>query len=184
MTDIDIRLADLSERQSLRALQELSLRTLGAAYYDEDVIETFIAHIGTMDETLIEDRTYFAAFVNGALAGCGGWSTRMPGYVQYMPSEALPGARKPVTVRSVFVHPDFSRRGVGRRIMAAIEAGIAAANFSKAALAATLSGIPFYRQLGYRGGAPVVLRLPGERLFLGTAMEKRIGRSTHETRAA
>lgn len=33
------------------------MRRLGVEHYDEDVIEAFIAQIGTMDDTLLHDGT-------------------------------------------------------------------------------------------------------------------------------
>jgi hypothetical protein len=76
----EIRLALRTDADAPRALQRLSLCTLGSACYDDDVIANFISHIGTMDERLIEDGTFFAAFVGGALVGCGGWTSRAPSY--------------------------------------------------------------------------------------------------------
>ena len=58
----------------------------------------------------------------------------------------------------------WARRGIARRMMAAVEADIVAAGYDTAALTATLTGIPFYRQLGgYHGQEPAIIRLPGRR---------------------
>jgi len=43
---------------------------------------------------------------------------------------------------------------------------------------ATLGGVPLFHTLGYRGGAPVVVQLPGEHPFVGIAMEKRLSAVT------
>jgi GNAT superfamily N-acetyltransferase len=77
-------------------------------------------------------------------------------------------------VRSVYVHPDHVRLGIARQLMSLIETNIAQAGFAIAALEATLNGIPFYRRLGYRGGAPAVFRLPRGLLLVGLSMEKPI----------
>lgn len=174
MTTIpDIRVATRADRDALRALQETSFRELGLAYYDEDVIESFITHVGTMDDALIDDGTFFVAVLDGLTVGCGGWSSRTPNYAAHATEDAPVPARPAATVRSIFVHPAFARRGIARRIMARVEAEIAAAGFERASLGATLSGVPLYRRTGYRSRGPLVVRLPQELIFVGIRMEKR-----------
>jgi GNAT superfamily N-acetyltransferase len=137
------------------------------------VIEAFIAYIGTMDDAMLDDGSYFAMRVDGALAGCGGWTTRLPGYMLHAAGDTFRPARRIATVRSVFVHPSFARRGLARRLMAHIEAEIAGAGYDRATLTATLSGLPLYRRLGYRSGEPVVLSMPDELKFIAVRMDKR-----------
>jgi GNAT superfamily N-acetyltransferase len=171
-TDVDIRFADPSDRLELRKMQVHSFRTLGGPYYDNAVIEAFIVGVGTMDDALLDDGTFFAATMEGRIVGCGGWSARTPGYVLHMNgSRAAPGVQK-ATVRSIFVHPDFARRGIAKAIMAAIEAEIVTANFTSASLTATLSGVPLYRSLGYSSGDAVTLKLRDGLVFVGIGMTK------------
>jgi GNAT superfamily N-acetyltransferase len=153
-------------------MQAHSFRTLGAAYYDDDVIEAFISGIGTMDDTLLDDGTYFVAKSEDRIAGCGGWSWRTPAYTARMANTAITPSVTKATVRSVYVHPDFARRGIARAIMATIEAHIIAAGFHAASLTATFSGIPLYRRLGYRGGQSVSLELGNSLTFVGLSMQK------------
>ena len=168
-----IQHATRADRDALLALQETSMRELARPYYDADVIEAFIRHIGTMDDVIIDDGTYFAAFTDGTLAGCGGWTARMPGYMTHAASDALFPLRPIATVRSVFVHPRFARRGLARRIMARVEAEIARAGHDRAMLTVTLGGLPLYRRIGYRTGEPVTLRMPGGLAFITLRMDKR-----------
>lgn len=170
---VDIRHAERADRIALRALQAASFRALGPACYDDDVIETFITHVGTMDDTLIDDGNYFVACVDGALVGCGGWSSRTPSYAAHMPGDAAHPPRR-ATVRSVYVHPAITRQGIARCIMGRIETDIRAAGYDHAWLGSTLVGVPFYRRLGYRGGEPAVLRMPGDLLFVELTMHKRL----------
>ncbi|HVT70047.1 MAG TPA: GNAT family N-acetyltransferase, partial [Trebonia sp.] len=76
-------------------------------------------------------------------------------------------------VRAMYTHPDFVRRGLGRRILDLCHAAAAAEGFSRAQLTATLAGEPLYRAAGYvpvrafedaSGGAPVPLILMERRL--------------------
>lgn len=175
MTDrFAIRRAVRADTNPILALQHAAMRELALAYYDPEQIEAFIGEVGTMDPRLIDDGTYFAVNAGGTLVGCGGWSARAPNYDAHAAGDnvtPLPGA---ANVRSIFVHPAWARQGIARLVMAHIETEIARASHAVAALTATLSGVPLYRRLGYRSGAPLVLRLPGELLFVGLKMTKPI----------
>lgn len=172
---INVRRARPEDRAALLELQAASFRTHGRHHYGAEVIEAFLAHVGTLDPGLIEDSTYFVIESEGELMACGGWSVRQPGYVLHAANDADPGSLVP-KVRAVYVHPLMARQGLGRRIMATIEAEIAAAGHQRATLTSTLTGLPLYRALGYRGDAPVVLNLPGGHPFVGIAMEKQLAR--------
>lgn len=150
MSPIEIRLAERSDLPRLRALQERSMRVLGRGYYTAIQIETFIGRIGTMDEYLLADRTYMVAERDGEMVGCGGWTTRMPGYARTLPDAHLYANRSRATIRSIFVEPLLARQGVGRRVMAAVENALRGEGFALAELGATVSGFAFYRSIGYR----------------------------------
>ena len=74
-----------------------------------------------IDTQLIDDGTYFVVEVDGALAGCGGWSRRATLYG----GNAAPGRNStrldpsvdPARVRAMYTAPAFARRGVGRLIL-------------------------------------------------------------------
>jgi GNAT superfamily N-acetyltransferase len=175
-TDIEIRFAKMSDLQELKNLQAHSFRVLGAPYYGSDVVEAFI-EVGTMDPALLDEGTYLAAVSGGRVVGCGGWCLRTPSYATYIVGRAAPGGPT-ATVRSVYVHPSFARKGIARALMAAIEVNIAAAGLKVVSLAATLSGIPLYRRLGYRGEEPIILRLPTGHQIMTLAMTKCLARTT------
>jgi GNAT superfamily N-acetyltransferase len=52
-------------------------------------------------------------------------------------------------IRAFFVHPDWARRGIGRRLLGLSEQGARAAGFKRLEIAATLPGIPLYEASGY-----------------------------------
>lgn len=170
-TEITIRSADRSDREALRELQALSLRTLAAPFYDSDAIEAFIT-MSTMYDGLLDDGTFFAVNHGTTLIGCGGWSSGIPNYAKFTKG-AVPDQEE-ATVRSIFVHPDWGRRGIARRIMEKVEADIARAEFDQARLLATLSGVPLYRRLGWQSGDAVTLRLPGGFKLASVEMYKRL----------
>lgn len=158
---ITIRPAHPDELQALLAMQQRSLRVLGAPFYPRPVLDAAIAEMGTMDPRLIGDGTYLVAEVDGRLAGSAGWTLRKPNYARLLaePLPELPG--RPGIVRSVYVDPGFARRGVARRLMSAVQSRIAADGAGCAELMATLSGVPFYAALGYVGLSDHALRLGG-----------------------
>jgi GNAT superfamily N-acetyltransferase len=144
-----IRPAMPDELEPLLAMQQHSLRVLGAPFYPRDVLEAALAQMGTMDPRLIGDGTYLVAELDGQLAGSAGWTMRPPNYARLLPEPlcALPG--RCGVVRSVYVAPEMARCGIARRLMQAVERHLAAMGAETAELMATLSGVPLYAALGY-----------------------------------
>jgi len=172
--NLTIRRALPGDREAMLQLHAESFRTLGRHHYGPEVIGAFLA-AGTLDPALIDDRTYFVLEGDGVMLGCGGWSVRQPGFARLAPIGNPVGVVP--KVRAVYVHPRVARQGFGRHLMVFIEAEIARAGFARATLTSTLTGLPLYRSLGYRGDTPVVLNLPGGLSFVSIAMEKRLDRS-------
>lgn len=168
-----IRWAAPADREAIVEMQAHSFRTLGRHHYGPEVIEAFILHVGTLDPHLIEDRTYFVIESDDVIMACGGWSVRRPVYATHAANDAELAPRVPI-VRAVYANALMARQGLGRRIMAEIEADILRAGYDRACLTATLSGLPLYRALGYSGDTPVVVNLPGGYPLVGIAMEKRL----------
>lgn len=173
-TTLSIQRSQRSDCDELRAMQHASLRELGRRCYDDAVIEAYIAHIGTMDVALIDDGTFFTARIGRVLVASGGWSWRVPGYASCMADRSEPPSRSSATIRSIFVHPAWSGRGLARQMMAHIEDDIAGGGYDVATMAASLVGIPFYRRIGYHGHRPAIVALPGDLTFIGLHMEKRL----------
>ncbi|MCC7272284.1 MAG: GNAT family N-acetyltransferase [Alphaproteobacteria bacterium] len=156
---IVIRQASLADIPALRAMQALSARRLCVPAYTPRQVESFIAH-GTMDESVVEDGTFFLAAAGDVVVGSAGWSTRVPGYAARTPGIAALAAAGRPRVRSVFVHPDWARRGIARRLMHTAEGAASACGHRAIELAATLSGVPLYRALGYATRPMERIRLP------------------------
>jgi GNAT superfamily N-acetyltransferase len=177
-----LRLARPADRRAIVALQRLSLRELGRGHYTGRQIESYLRHTETLEPYLVADCSYFVACVGGAIAGCGGWSLKAPAYAA-VTREAGIGAGLPrPKVRAMYVHPEFSRRGIGRALLGTIEAAIASAGFGEAALDATLPGVALYERCGYRAVGETCAELPdGERLRF-ICMRKTLAPCTGATR--
>ncbi len=106
-----------------------------------------------MDTTLVDDETYFVAGLEGRDVACGGWSRRgaLYGGDQRRMEEAplLDPSRDAARIRAFFVHPDFARRGIGRRMLDHCTAAAVAEGFQSLELMATLPGVPLYEQCGF-----------------------------------
>ncbi|HUR42682.1 MAG TPA: GNAT family N-acetyltransferase [Aestuariivirga sp.] len=163
------RLARLEELDALRALMDLAIGELQKPFLSNDQIASSRTIMG-LDTQLIDDGTYFVIEQDSKLAGCGGWSRRATLYG----SNQTPGrdaalldpSKDAARVRAMYTHPDFTRRGVGRLILALCEAAARAEGFKSVELMATASGEPLYLACGYqpgerltddRGGTPVPL---------------------------
>jgi N-acetylglutamate synthase-like GNAT family acetyltransferase len=151
--DFPIRLATDDDISALETLIPLSVRALQATYYSTAQMEAALGPVFGVDRQLIRDGTYFVVEHEKQIIGCGGWSQRkaMFGGDRDRPGEnaLLDPLQDPARIRAFFVHPDWARRGIGRKILLACEAASQAAGFQTAELVATLAGEPLYAAFGY-----------------------------------
>ena len=157
-SNFTLRLATDDDIPALHALIEASVRGLQAGDYTQAQIEGALGTVLGLDTQLIRDQTYFVADATDAdgrtaMAGCGGWSKRKTLFGADRGPDREPELLDPSTdaakVRAIFVHPSFSRRGLGSLILAAVEAASAGAGFRRYEMGSTLTGVPLYRLKGY-----------------------------------
>jgi GNAT superfamily N-acetyltransferase len=138
-------------------------------FLDPAQIDSSRAIMG-LDTQLVDDGTYFVVESEDRIAGCGGWSRRATLYggdhSAGRDTALLDPTVDPAKIRAMYTHPDFARRGVGRRILGLCEAAARAEGFTVLDLMATRAGRPLYESAGFRpleqvtdasGGAPVPL---------------------------
>ena len=163
------RLATRADVPALTELMGAAIEENQRAYLDPAQIAASHAIMG-IDTQLVDDGTYFVVLLDGALAGCGGWSRRATMYGGNHTAGRDARLLDPVTdaarVRAMYTHPAFTRRGVGRLILTLCEQAAAAEGFTRLELVATLAGRPLYEAAGFvavetladdRGGAAVPL---------------------------
>jgi GNAT superfamily N-acetyltransferase len=181
-----LRIATAADMEAIRSLIAASVRGLQHEY-SEGQREQALASVFTPDTQLIADATYYVLEPaegsvpeppegsgpekpDGALAACGGWSWRKTLYGGDHHHASRDAARlDPATdaakIRAFFVHPRWSRRGLGTRLLRACEQAAWDAGFRRCEMGATLSGVPLYERHGYRRVAEILVDLPdGERL--------------------
>ena len=67
---------------------------------------------------------------------------------------------EPARVRAMFVRADWTRRGLGRRILEACEAAAKREGFRTLVLSATMSGLPLYLTYGFERVEDQELTMP------------------------
>ena len=168
--NIELRQATMADIPALEELIRASVTALGAEHYTSEQITSALTHVFGVDTQLIADGTYFVAEIESQLAGSGGWSKRTTlfGGDQSKADTLDPlldPAAEAARIRAFYVHPRWSRRGVGSRILMACEDAARASGFSRVELVATLPGEPLYAARGYKKAEAMQLETPdGEAL--------------------
>lgn len=177
-----IRLAQPADIPRIREMQTRSILVLGGSFYTSRQIANFLTLFGTMEDSLVEEGHYFVeeghyfvAEANcGAILGSGGWTCSRPRYANAIAASEVP--TDVPTVRSVFVDPTATRRGVASAIMLRTERDALEHGVDTLHLTATLSGFALYRALGYQTEEGTELKFPDQSRFEGVRMRKALGR--------
>jgi GNAT superfamily N-acetyltransferase len=152
-----LRIAGEADAPALRVLMDRSIRALLEPFLTAAELAASFEVMG-LDTQLLADGTYYLVEVDGRLAASGGWSRRATlfggDHTKGRDAALLDPAAEPARVRAMYTDPDFARRGLGRRVLAACEAAARADGFRQAELAATLGGVPLYEACGWRSVEP------------------------------
>jgi len=176
MAEPALRLARLEEADAIDALMKAATRELFLTTYDQGQTDSAVRYISSVDRTLIADGTYFVVEAGDELVACGGWSRRDKLYSGSgdgaEDARLLDPASEPARVRAMFTRPDWTRRGLGRRILEACEAAARAEGFTTLALMATLPGLPLYLAHGFEIDAETEVRMPDGVSIASASMHK------------
>ncbi len=159
-----LRLARDADADAIDALMKASTRDIFPTVYSTEQTASAMRYVSAVDRTLIEDHTYFVCEVGTELVACGGWSKRAKLYSGSGDAEGddrlLDPATEAAHVRAMFTRSDWTRRGLGRRILDACEAAARAEGFRTLTLGATLPGLPLYEAFGFRETARSDVTMP------------------------
>ena len=151
--DPTLRIATLEDEARVEALMKASAAALFPLFYDERQAASAVAYVAQADPLLLGDSTYFVLETDGEMVACGGWSRRDRMHTGSGDSEddarPLDPETEPARVRAMFVRADWTRRGLGRRILEECEAAARREGFSRLVLNATLAGLPLYEAYGF-----------------------------------
>jgi N-acetylglutamate synthase-like GNAT family acetyltransferase len=171
-----LRVAREEDVPALESLIELSVRQLLSRHYSAVQLEVALGPVFGVDRQLIRDGTYFIVEHGTEIVGCGGWSKRRAVYGGDREREGddaeLDPACDAARVRAFFVHPQWERRGIGRRLLLASEQAIQAAGFKQLQLCATLAGEPLYAAFGYQVTERYDAPMPGGLSIAVVGMKK------------
>jgi GNAT superfamily N-acetyltransferase len=177
-----LRLATLDDAPAIDDLMKAATKDLFPSTYDAAQTDAAVRYIASVDRMLLEDGTYFVFEISGErgteLVACGGWSRRDKLYTGSGEGAAdarrLDPATEPARIRAMFTRSDWTRRGLGRRILDACAAAAKAEGFTRLALMATMPGLPLYTAYGFRMLERVDIRMPDGTVIDGASMDREI----------
>jgi GNAT superfamily N-acetyltransferase len=175
-----MRVATTEDAPAIEALMRASGDVLFRRFYDRHQAESAVRYVAAVDRMMLEDGTYFVVEMGDELVACGGWSRRDRLYTGSGDSDGdarlLDPATEPARVRAMFTRADWTRRGLGRRILEACEDAAAREGFTRLTLMATLPGVPLYRAYGFELVEETLVTLPDGVTLESMTMEKPVTR--------
>jgi GNAT superfamily N-acetyltransferase len=176
--DPTLRVATLEDEDAVESLMKASAKALFPLFYDERQAASAVEYVAQADPLLLRDGTYFVLESDGEMVACGGWSRRDRMHTGSGDSDddarLLDPTTEPARVRAMFVRGDWTRLGLGRRILEACEAAARREGFSRTVLNATLAGLPLYEAYGFEATHDLVVTMPDGVGIPCVAMEKQI----------
>jgi N-acetylglutamate synthase-like GNAT family acetyltransferase len=173
-----IRLAGIEDVPELEQLISASVRGLSRGFYTDSQIESAIKYIFGVDSQLLLDQTYFVVTVDNIIIASGGWSKRYTLYGGDQHKDVfdplLDPTKDPARIRAFFVHPNWVRRGLGRKMIQLCEEAAMENGFSEMVLGATLPGEPLYLSLGYSSVERTETIMPDNQVLTIVKMKKRL----------
>jgi len=173
-----LRVATGADLGAIAGVMRASALELFPRFYDERQAASAVVHVAHVDPALVADGTYLVHDAGGEIVACGGWSRRGRLYTgsgdQHGDDRLLDPRTEAAHIRAMFVHPDWTRRGLGRAILEAGRDAARREGFQRLDLMATLPGVPLYRAFGFRDVEAVVLTMPDGVTIDAIAMERSI----------
>lgn len=175
-----IRRAEPNDIPALAELVDASIREQGGGRYTQRQVVSILLFMAQIDPRLITDGTYFVAEAGGRVVGGAGWTRRRLPYGVVRHEHAAAAElwhatnKHAAQIRAVYVHPRWTRLGIGRRLLSMCERAARHAGSGELALLASLGGVPFYRACGYREDGYFDFVLPDATIVPGVPMSKRL----------
>ena len=173
-----IRAATLEDGDAIDELMKRSTRDLFPGFYDAAQTASSVRYIAAVDRTLLTDGTYYVIEADGEMVACGGWSRRaklyMGSHSAADDARIIDPATEPARVRAMFVRPDWTRHGLGTRILEACQGAAKAEGFTSLALMATLPGVPLYERFGFQLREQTQISMPDGTTIGSALMDKLI----------
>lgn len=170
MDRITISKATDSDYADLAALQLRSMRTVAAEHYSQAQIEAFLTFATPDLMNVLRVGTVWLARTRCKLVASSAW--HFEGELATLGH--APSVDRTVAVfRTVYVRPEWTRRGLASTLMAQAEADAICHGATRANLHAMLSAVEFYRARGYATVGPTIFDLDGTP-FPGVSMTREL----------
>ena len=173
-----LRVATLDDDGAVAELMKESASALFPRFYDDLQSASAVRYVAQLDPMLLTDGTYFVVESDAEAVACGGWSRRDRLYAGSGDSDGdarlLDPATEAARVRAMFVRADWTRRGLGRRILEECETAARREGFRRLVLMSTLPGLPLYLAFGFQALEEVEITLPDGTRLAGVSMERSI----------
>jgi GNAT superfamily N-acetyltransferase len=137
---IIIRAATPDDQESLSELLAASYAELKGSY-DPHGFDAALPLMSRANPKLLASGTYYIAAIDGAAAGCGGWTIEKPGTGEIV--EAVGH------IRHFATHPAYLRRGVARRLLEHCLEEARRAGIRTMMSQSTLPAEAFYASVGF-----------------------------------
>lgn len=144
MNDIVIRPFRPEEAEAVSALIRRVLLEVNIRDYAMEDLKQFVDFYSPQEVLSLSRRGHsYTILLDGEIAGCG----------SLCPHETEGES----IVEAFYIRPDLEGRGIGRRLMAVLEADPLFAATRRTVISASITAHPFYQKLGYGyvGGVPV-----------------------------
>ena len=158
-----IRLAQEQDKDQLNALIHASGVGLSTGFYTDEQAAAITREVYGVDSALVAAGTFFAVECDGVIVACGGWGRRAVDcggdQAKMGDDRLLDPVTEPARIRSFFVDPLMSRRGLGSMLIEHCTAAARQAGFQALELISTMPGVPLYARHGFRPLADIAMPL-------------------------
>jgi GNAT superfamily N-acetyltransferase len=129
-TKLEIRRATAADAEAVYEIVLQALRETNARDYPASVIDRLVLTLPKGVASKLEEWHAYVAVVDGRIIGTG----------------SLNGS----TVRAVFVHPDYQGRGIGTKLMNAVENAADVQSVNTLSVQSSITAQPFYAKRGFK----------------------------------
>lgn len=164
---VAVRRLGLDDHAHVRHLHDRAMRSLCGDALSDGELAAFVAFVNSPGYSdMLRCEEVHGAFVDGQLVGTASWLAN---------SDDGETAR----IASVFVHPMFTRLGIGGGLLAEVEARARQSGFDQLGASATINAVAFFERYGYAEASRGVKSF-GPACWLPVAfLRKRVARLAH-----
>lgn len=131
--NIEINLAKSEDVENILELQAISLKVLSSKIYNNRQIDSLIRSQNLYRLKNLHNETIFVAYYCAKLVGFASLSCHPPN-----------------RINAIFVHPDFTRLGIGTKLLKTLENIAIERRYRTLYVMSSLMAVEFYQAMGYK----------------------------------